>query len=142
MYPCHGMVSLVKTLQGSACAAVVLACLSAASLAAAAPEEAPAARESAKMSTRMSLIPGKDVTGSVYKKLALPSVKYCWDMCVKEQECSGARWGVIQGDVAGLCVMLRGELTLKALAAPQTDEGKPIHVTAAKKLAGAGAPGT
>jgi hypothetical protein len=90
----------------------------------------------------MSVIPGKDVTGTVYKKLALPNVRYCWEMCVKEQECSGARWGVIQGDVAGLCVMLRGELTLKALPAPRTDEGKSIHVTAAKKLPGAGTDGT
>ena len=90
----------------------------------------------------MSVIVGKDVSGTVYKKLGLPSLKYCWDTCVKEQECSGARWGVIHGDVAGLCVLLKGELTLKALSAPTTDDGKPIYVTAAKKLAGAGSDGT
>lgn len=101
--------------------------LASASATAAPPEGQPAAR--------MSIVAGKDVSGTVYRKLALPSLKYCWDACIKERQCSGARWGVIQGDVAGLCVLLRGELTLKAPTAPSTDDGKPIHVTAAKKVA-------
>jgi hypothetical protein len=128
------MVSLVKTLRATAGLAAALVLIAAAPGAAAPPEEPPAAR--------MSLIPGKDVSGTVYKKLGLPNVKYCWDTCVREPECSGARWGVIQGDVAGLCLLLRGELTLKSMPAHKTEEGKPIQVTAAKKLPGPGGDGT
>ncbi|HXR94187.1 MAG TPA: hypothetical protein VN750_28290 [Steroidobacteraceae bacterium] len=82
---------------------------------------------------RMVVIQGKDVSGRVYKKLGLPSLQYCWDSCVKEQQCTGARWGVIQGDVAGLCLLLSGELSVKDLVKPKTDDGKAIHVIAGRK---------
>ncbi len=91
----------------------------------------------------MVVLEGKDVSGTIHKKLGLPSRSYCWDLCLKDRQCSGVRWGVIEGDVAGMCMLLSGELTLKALGAPQTDEGKPIHVTAARKQpAGASGDGT
>jgi hypothetical protein len=63
----------------------------------------------------------------------LPSRQYCWDACLKEDRCSGVRWGVIEGDTAGLCLMLTGALTEKAPVVPKTEDGKPIHVTGARK---------
>jgi hypothetical protein len=82
---------------------------------------------------RMVVIQGKDVSGRVYKKLGLPSLQYCWDTCVREEQCTGARWGVIQGDVAGLCLLLSGELSDKDLVRPKTEDGKAIQVIAGRK---------
>lgn len=82
---------------------------------------------------RMTVIVGKDVSGTVYKKLGLPERHYCWDTCLKEDRCSGTRWGVVAGDTAGLCLLMTGPLSLKALVAPQTADGKAIHVTCARK---------
>ena len=87
----------------------------------------------------MVVVKGEDLSGMIHKKLGLPSQSYCWDACVKDQQCTGVRWGVIEGDEAGLCVLLRGELTLKAPGAPQTEDGKSIHVIAARKQAAAAA---
>jgi hypothetical protein len=81
----------------------------------------------------MTVIENKDVSGTVYKKLGLPERHYCWDTCLKEDRCSGVRWGVIEGDTAGLCLLLTGPLTLKAPTTPKTEDGKPIHVTSARK---------
>jgi hypothetical protein len=122
------MVSPLKTLSTALLLAAVPSLLSLG----AAPPERPEAR--------MVVLTGKDVSGTIYKKLGLPSQSYCWDACIKDQQCTGVRWGVIEGDVAGLCVLLRGELTTKAPGAPQTEDGKAIHVTAARKQP-AGAPG-
>jgi hypothetical protein len=82
---------------------------------------------------RMTVITGKDVSGTVFKKLGLPERHYCWEACLKEERCSGTRWGVVAGDTAGLCLLLTGPLSLKALVEPQTADGKPIHVTCARK---------
>jgi hypothetical protein len=82
---------------------------------------------------RMTVISNKDVSGTVYKKLALPSRQYCWDTCLREDRCSGARWGVIAGETAGLCLLMTGPLSLKEPAEPKTADGKPIHVTGARK---------
>ena len=90
---------------------------------------------------RMTVVVGKDVSGTVYKKLGLPSRQYCWDTCLKEDRCSGVRWGVVAADEAGLCILLTGPLSFKDLVEPKTDDGKPIHVTAARKDTAAG-PGT
>jgi len=120
------MVSLMKTASALALAAAVLLPLAARPLQAAAPN-APAAR--------MTVIQGKDVSGTIYKKLGLPSLQYCWDMCIKESQCTGARWGVIQGDVAGLCLLLSGELTVKEVSQPKTEDGKAIQVIAGRKQA-------
>jgi hypothetical protein len=97
---------------------------------------APAAGQVAKM----TVIENKDVSGTVYKKLGLPERKYCWDACLQEERCSGVRWGVIQGDKVahgssgpGLCLLMTGPLTLKSPVVPRTEDGKPIHVTSARK---------
>ncbi len=82
---------------------------------------------------RMAVIQGKDVSGRVYKKLGLPSLQYCWDTCLRETQCTGARWGAIQGDVAGLCLLLSGELSLKETVRPMTEDGKAIQVVAGRK---------
>src|SRR6185312_8549944 len=58
----------------------------------------------------MIVLENKDVSGTVYKKLGLPERKYCWDACVREERCSGVRWGVIEGDEAGLCLLITGPL--------------------------------
>ena len=81
----------------------------------------------------MSAIVGKDVSAKVLKKLALPSRNHCWDACVQEERCSGVRWGVIERDTAGLCILLSGPLTLKSLSEPRTDDGRTIHVSVARK---------
>jgi len=81
----------------------------------------------------MTVIQGKDVSGTVYKKLGLPERQYCWDACLKEDKCSGVRWGVVEGDTAGLCLLLTGPLSFKERVEPKTQDGKPIHVTGARK---------
>jgi hypothetical protein len=87
---------------------------------------------------RMSVVKGKDVSGSVFKKIGLPSQDYCWTQCVQEERCTGARWGVITGDTAGLCMLISGDLTVKPLEDLKTYDGKKIVVTAAKKVPGGG----
>src|SRR4051812_28572005 len=57
---------------------------------------------------RMTVVQNKDVSGTVYKKLGLPERKYCWDACLQEERCTGVRWGVIEGDQAGLCLLMTG----------------------------------
>jgi hypothetical protein len=91
----------------------------------------PAEGDAAK--PRMAVVKNKDVHGTVYKKLGLPGEQYCWDQCVQEDRCSGARWGVIAGDKAGLCYLLSGELTVVALSDLKTEDGKRIVVTARRK---------
>jgi hypothetical protein len=118
------MVSLAKSPYALALAAALLLAPGGGA-SAASPPQAP--------TERMVVITGKDLSGAIYKKLGLPSLQYCWDMCMKEQPCAGARWGVIEGEVAGLCVMLSGELSVKELTRPKTDDGKAIRVIAARK---------
>ncbi len=84
-------------------------------------------------SARMVAVAGKDVSGTIYKKLGLPSLKYCWETCAKEERCTGARWGVIEGDEAGLCLLISGPLTFKALTVPKTDDGRNIRVIVGRK---------
>jgi len=104
-------------------AALLLGTLCSALQAATPPEKLP----------RMTVIQGKDVSGTVYKKLGLPDRQYCWDACLKEDKCSGVRWGVVDGDTAGLCLLLTGPLSYKERVEPRTQDGKPIHVTGARK---------
>ena len=87
----------------------------------------------------MTVIPGKDVSGTVYKKLGLPDRHFCWDTCLKETRCSGVRWGSVAGDTAGLCLLMTGPLTLKDLVEPRTEDGTAIHVTVARKDGPSGA---
>jgi hypothetical protein len=81
----------------------------------------------------MAVIVGKDVSGAIYKKLGLPDRQFCWDDCLKEERCSGVRWGVVDRDTAGVCVLLSGPLAFKDLVELKTEDGKPIHVIAAHK---------
>ena len=89
---------------------------------------------------RMTLIVGKDVSGSIYKKLGLPSRQVCWDSCLQDSHCGGARWGAVDRDTAGMCVLMSGDLTLKDLVELKTEDGKPIHVVVARKEPPSGAP--
>jgi hypothetical protein len=86
----------------------------------------------------MTVVVGKDVSGTIYKKLGLPERQYCWDTCLKEDRCSGVRWGVVAGDSAGLCLLMTGPLSIKDLVEPKTADGKPIHVTGARKESNTG----
>jgi hypothetical protein len=88
---------------------------------------------------KMTVVAGRDVSGSIYKKLGLPDRHYCWDTCLKDDRCSGVRWGVVEGDKAGLCLLMTGPLTFKDLVEPKTDDGKSIHVTVARKDIDSGA---
>jgi hypothetical protein len=87
----------------------------------------------ARMTARMAIIVGKDVSGTIYKKLGLPNRQYCWDSCLKDDRCAGVRWGVVDKDTAGMCVLLSGDLAFKNGVALKTEDGKPIHVVAARK---------
>lgn len=89
---------------------------------------------------RMTVIVGKDVSGNILKKLGLPNRQYCWDSCLKDDRCTGVRWGVVDKDTAGLCVLISGELAFKDRAELKTDDGKPIHVVAARKEPTSAAP--
>jgi hypothetical protein len=89
---------------------------------------------------RMTIVVGKDVSGSIYKKLGLPSRQICWDSCLKDSHCGGARWGAVDRDTAGMCVLMTGDLTLKDPVELKTEDGKPIHVVAARKESPSGAP--
>lgn len=82
---------------------------------------------------RMTVVVSKDFSATVLKKLGLPNRQYCWDACLHEARCSGVRWGVVEGDTAGMCVLLTGPLSVKTLLEPKTDDGKTIHVTVARK---------
>jgi hypothetical protein len=86
----------------------------------------------------MTVIENKDLSGTVYKKLGLPRRQYCWDACLQDDRCSGVRWGVIESDTAGLCLLLTGPLTLKPPVVPTTEDGKVIRVTGARKEVSAG----
>lgn len=96
----------------------------------------PAARTTA----RMTVIVGKDVSGSIYKKLGLPNRQYCWDSCLKDDRCTGVRWGVVDRDTAGMCVLISGDLAFKNGTELKTEDGKPIHVVAARKEPTSAAP--
>ena len=100
----------------------------------------PAPSEQMGHPVRMTVIVGKDVSGSIYKKLGLPSRQYCWDTCLKDDRCSGVRWGVVDRDTAGVCMLISGDLAFKDRAELKTDDGKAIHVIAARKEPTSAAP--
>jgi len=86
---------------------------------------------------RMIVVKDKDISGSIHKKLGLPNRQYCWDACLKDDECSGARWGVVENDTAGLCMLLSGPLTFKAPSVLKTGDGKHIRVIVGRKQSAA-----
>ncbi len=99
-----------------------------------------AAATPAQPPVRMTVIVGKDVSGSIYKKLGLPSRQYCWDSCLKDEHCTGVRWGVVDKDTAGVCVLISGDLAFKDRVELKTEDGKAIHVIAARKEPTSAAP--
>jgi hypothetical protein len=82
---------------------------------------------------RMVVVENKDVSGTVFKRLGLPNRDYCWEQCMNEARCTGARWGAIEGVTPGQCQLMSGELTLGALPKLKTEDGKKITVTVGRK---------
>jgi hypothetical protein len=82
---------------------------------------------------RMVALPGKDVSGEVFKRLGLPNESYCHEQCLGEARCTGVRWGVISGSTAGQCQMITGELKVTEPHELKTSDGLRILVTAARK---------
>jgi len=92
------------------------------------------------VAARMEILHNQDVTGKVLKKLGLPDRTYCWTECVQNAECTAVRWGVVKGDTAGLCVLLKGELQYRKPVNTTTDDGTQIIVTTARKTPAADHP--
>lgn len=109
-------------------------------LTAAATWAAPPAAHDPAPAAVMTTVVGKDVGGNIYKKLGLPSRRICWDSCLKDDRCTGARWGVVGRDTAGMCILMTGELASKDLVELQTEDGQPIHVVVARKQPASSAP--
>jgi hypothetical protein len=84
----------------------------------------------------MVVIEGRDVSGFIYKRLGLPNQQYCWSQCLHEERCTGTRWGAIEGEAAGQCVLISGPLTLGEMPNLQTEDGKKIKVIASRKQGG------
>jgi hypothetical protein len=82
---------------------------------------------------RMVVVKNKDVSGTVLKRLGLPSQNYCWEQCLKDDRCTGTRWGALAKDSPGQCQLMSGELTFGELHALKTEDGQRIIVTAARK---------
>jgi hypothetical protein len=84
----------------------------------------------------MVILKDQDISGEVFKRLGLPNQDYCWEQCLKEERCTGTRWGVISGATAGQCQLFTGDLTLGGSRDLKTGDGQKIVVTASKKEAG------
>jgi hypothetical protein len=85
---------------------------------------------------QMVIIPGKDMKGTVFKRLGLPNQTYCWEQCLEDARCTGARWGVIAGSTAGQCQLMTGPLTFIEPHEIKTEDGQQIRVIASRKEAG------
>jgi hypothetical protein len=84
---------------------------------------------------QMGVVPDKDVKGEVFKRLGLPSQAYCWEQCLEEARCTGARWAVIVGSTAGQCQLITGPLSFIEPHQLKTEDGQEIRVTASRKEA-------
>ena len=82
---------------------------------------------------QMVIVKGEDLSGKVFKRLGLPDREYCWQQCLKEDRCTGVRWGVLAGDTAGQCQLVSGELTVREPRELKTEDGQTIVVVAARK---------
>jgi hypothetical protein len=82
---------------------------------------------------KMVVIPGKDVSGDVFKRLGLPNQSYCHEQCLEEARCTGVRWGVVAGSTAGQCQLITGELKVIETREIKTADGLRIQVIAARK---------
>lgn len=85
---------------------------------------------------QMVVVAGKDVKGEVFKRLGLPNRTYCWQQCLEEARCTGARWAVIAGTVAGQCQLIRGPLSFIEPHEIKTEDGQQIRVTVGRREAG------
>ena len=81
----------------------------------------------------MAVLSGKDVKGEVFKRLALPNQSYCWEQCLEESRCTGARWAVIEGSVAGQCQLISGPLSMIEPHEIKTGDGQQIRVTVSRR---------
>jgi hypothetical protein len=82
---------------------------------------------------QMVVVPGKDVSGTILKRLGLPDQTYCWKACMEEASCTGTRWGTIAGSNAGQCQLMSGALTLIEPHEVKTEDGQQIRVVASRK---------
>jgi hypothetical protein len=83
---------------------------------------------------QMAVVPNKDLSGQVLKRLGLPSQDYCWEECLQDARCTGTRWAVIKGGKAGQCQLMSGELSLTEIHPINTEDGQAIVVTASRKV--------
>jgi len=83
--------------------------------------------------SQMEIVPGKDVSGHVFKRLGLPNQTYCWEQCLEEARCTGARWAVIAGSIAGQCQLISGPLSFIEPRELKTEDGQQIRVIASRR---------
>jgi hypothetical protein len=84
---------------------------------------------------QMAAVRNKDISGQVFKRLGLPNQDYCWQQCLQDARCTGARWGVLEGSTAGQCQLMSGELKFVEPHDLKTSDGQRIVVTASRKEA-------
>ena len=84
---------------------------------------------------QMVVVPGKDVKGDVFKRLGLPSQNYCWEQCLEEAKCTGARWATLEGSAAGQCQLISGPLTVIEPHEIKTGDGQQIRVIVGRRVA-------
>ena len=82
---------------------------------------------------QMVIIPGKDAKGEVFKRLGLPNQTYCWEQCLEDARCTGARWAVIAGSTEGQCQLLSGPLSFIEPHEIRTEDGQQIRLTVSRK---------
>ena len=84
---------------------------------------------------QMVVVPGKDARGEVLKRLGLPNQTYCWEQCLEEPRCTGARWAAIVGSTAGQCQLISGPLSFVEPRDIRTEDGQQIRVTVGRREA-------
>jgi hypothetical protein len=84
---------------------------------------------------QMVVVPGKDVKGTVFKRLGLPNQMYCWEQCLEEARCVATRWAVVGKSVEGQCQLISGPLSFIERHEIKTEDGQQIRVTASKREA-------
>ena len=84
---------------------------------------------------QMAIVPGKDLKGEVFKRLGLPNQTYCWEQCLEDARCTGARWATISGSTAGQCQLLSGPLSIIEPHEIKTEDGAQIRVIVGRRVA-------
>jgi hypothetical protein len=83
--------------------------------------------------SQMAIVAGKDVKGEVLTRLGLPDQTYCWEQCLEEARCTGTRWAVIAGSIAGQCQLISGPLSFIEPREIKTEDGQRIRVIASRR---------